>query len=92
MDITHAKISITAAVTAVGLALSGAGAYYALANEITKNEEKIKVVEARSKADSNRIREIKEKAAAAEVERKFLQRSIDDNGKKLDAILRELKR
>lgn len=92
MDLSAIKITLRQAIIAAGILLSASGAYYSLQAQVTKNTDKISIVEGRSMADSNRIREINKKAAAAEKEREFIREQVKENGRKLDAILKELQK
>ena len=69
-------ITLRQAVVAGGLLLTMSGAYYTLDAQTKENKKEIKEVKGRTVADSNRIRDIKEKAAAAAVEREFIQREV----------------
>lgn len=92
MDLSSIRITGRQALIAAGVLLSASGGYYSLQAQVTRNADQVRIVEARSKADSNRIRDIGKKAAAAEKERELIREQVKENGRKLDAILRELRR
>lgn len=92
MLVKDLKISVGTLVMVIGLLASGLGSFYALAKDIEKNSDKIDVVEKRSVADSNRIRQIKQDQIRAEEQRKAIKEQQRRDSQKLDQILRELQR
>lgn len=91
MEFKNIKVSIQTLIAACTLLLAGSGAYYTLASDVKSNATEIDRVKQRTFADSNRIRRIETKAAVAEAERQIIKETAKENGKKLDAILRQLR-
>lgn len=106
MDIRNLKLSVqTAGAVAIGL-VAASGAWYTLLAKVEANEHEIRRVEVRNVADSNRIRRIENRGAAAKAEREgireqirglqlqvqVLQEQVTDNGRKLDALIIQIQR
>ena len=92
MELSQIRITLRQAIWAGALLLTLSGGYYTLQAQVSDNVQKIDRIEARSVADSNRIRQIKEEAVRAKTEREFIREKVKENGAKLDAILDALRR